>query len=587
VAAGPSRVGVRGRLFLVSVALILAVGLTSGVWLEGALSSWLVQRIEGELLHGARASRSLLERVAPAPTFEATDPIADDLGAALDARVTIVAEGGRVLGDSALTPLELEALESHQDRPEIVSALARGVGTSLRFSDSLDTEMLYLAVPWSAATRRGTVRLAVPLATVDQLVGRLRLLLGLAGAVGLVGAVFMSGLASHMMSRGLRRFIAQVSAEGLGEGGRVTITSSDEIGGIAASFNRALDDLERAVAESERARDRFQAALDAMSEAVLAVDAEERLSLSNRAGVAMLALPDASAGQPFEALVASEALRALVTRALGGARGYAEFELRARQQVRATAAPQPAGGCALVLVDITEIRHLERVRRDFVANVSHELKTPVSVVLANAETLLDGALEDPVFAARFTEAIHRNARRLASIIEDLLTLSRLEAGREAFELQPLKLRPFVQRVLAETGERVAGRARPLENQVGEAEAVRADPRALQQALGNLLENAVKYTPAGGHVLVRTSSGAGRLRILVQDDGPGVPAALRERLFERFYRVDPGRSREIGGTGLGLSIVKHLVEQMGGQVGMEPAEGGGSIFWIELPAAAAP
>jgi two-component system phosphate regulon sensor histidine kinase PhoR len=219
-----------------------------------------------------------------------------------------------------------------------------------------------------------------------------------------------------------------------------------------------------------------------------------------------------------------------------------------------------------------------------VANVSHELRTPVSIIRANAETLLDGAVDDPVHARPLLEAAHRNAERLSHIIADLLDLSRLEAGRYEIHRAAVPAAEVAGRAIDAVGRAASERGTAIRDEVPAALAVQADDKALEQVLVNYLENAVKYTPPGGQIRVAARKTGDRVRIEVCDNGPGIDARHRARVFERFYRVDPGRSRDMGGTGLGLSIVKHMAEAMGGAVGVDPVEPHGSAFWIELQAA---
>jgi two-component system phosphate regulon sensor histidine kinase PhoR len=228
------------------------------------------------------------------------------------------------------------------------------------------------------------------------------------------------------------------------------------------------------------------------------------------------------------------------------------------------------------------MRRLETVRRDFVANVSHELRTPVAVIRANAETLIAGAKNDPVMSAKLIDGLHRNAERLARILADLLDLSRLDAGQYRMELAPVPIRGVVEQSLTAVEPQAAARKVQIALAVPDELAVRADAKALDQILVNLIDNAIKYTRPEGHVWVEARPDGDRIRIEVRDDGPGIAAKHRERVFERFYRADPSRSREAGGTGLGLSIVKHLVESMSGEVGVEPNAPTGSIFWLRLP-----
>jgi two-component system phosphate regulon sensor histidine kinase PhoR len=261
----------------------------------------------------------------------------------------------------------------------------------------------------------------------------------------------------------------------------------------------------------------------------------------------------------------------------------AEFTTAAGVRAVARLTAQRSGvGRLLVVDDVTAIRRLETIRRDFIANVSHELRTPVSVIRANAETLQGGGKDDPRFADRLIDGLHRNAERLARIIADLLDLSRLDADHYRLERQPVDVAAAVGQAVTAVEHAATTRGSTVTVAVPPGCVVLADPKALDQVLVNLLDNAVKYAPAGGKLEVRAVPHDRGVRLEVADDGPGLAPVHRDRVFERFYRVDPGRSRDQGGTGLGLSIVKHLVESMGGTVGVDANQPTGSIFWCELP-----
>jgi two-component system phosphate regulon sensor histidine kinase PhoR len=234
--------------------------------------------------------------------------------------------------------------------------------------------------------------------------------------------------------------------------------------------------------------------------------------------------------------------------------------------------------------DVTDIRRLETVRRDFVANVSHELRTPVSIIRANSETLLDGAMSDPAYGPLLLEALHRNAERLSRLVDDLLDLARLEADRYQLESDEVSVQGAVRKAVDAVERAAQAKDIRVDIDLDPALRVRADEKALDQILVNYLDNAVKYTLAGGTIRVWAQARASQVRIDVTDDGPGIAPQHRQRIFERFYRIDPGRSRNMGGTGLGLSIVKHLADAQGGDAGMEPARPRGSTFWVSLPGA---
>jgi two-component system, OmpR family, phosphate regulon sensor histidine kinase PhoR len=327
---------------------------------------------------------------------------------------------------------------------------------------------------------------------------------------------------------------------------------------------------------------------------LLALDPGDRVTHVNQAAIDLLSLSEPPIGQLLVELVRAPALGELMERVHGHSAAVVESELslpHSRQVLARAASIKSTGGTILVMLDISEMRRLEKVRRDFVANVSHELRTPVSVIQANAETLLDGALSHPTRGPEFLNAILRNAQRLSRLVSDLLDLSRIESGHFNLEIQPTAVSAAVQRAM-ESIRGLAQRKRlTVEANISSDLAVLADSTAFDQVLTNLIVNAVKYTPEDGHVEIRAGreaevqeEGPPVIHIEVCDDGAGIEPRHRLRIFERFYRVDPGRSREMGGTGLGLSIVKHLVGAMHGEVGVTDNPSGGSVFRVTLPAA---
>ncbi len=582
---------VRAKLFLVSVVLIGAVGAVSGLYLEVKLHGWILDRVEQELERHARTVRVAVEGLPQLQGVPSTDALADAIGEAIGARVTVVDDAGHVLGDSRLAPSAIAVAEDHRQRPEIRDALQDGVGTAMRQSTTTGVQMLYVAVPYARAESRGVVRVAMPLSDVETMMWRLRLTLVFTALLGLVAALVMSGLASHLMSRTLRSLVDRAHALSSGVTPRspsLVPATTDELGGLQGSLNRMASELERSVNSMAHERDRFQNVLDGLSEAVIALDGDQKITLVNRATVAMLGLDAPPMGRPLLETARIPALGELAAKLQAGEPGETEFDLPSapgepvrRVLARATVL---SAGAVIVLHDVTEIRRLESVRRDFVANVSHELRTPVSIIRANAETLLDGALEDRGRSREFVDAMLRHADRLARLIADLLDLSRIEAGRFPIKSTRIRTAAALRRAIDLVERSAREKGLDIELIASTELALYADPRALDQVVANLLDNAVKYTPAGGHIVVRAMAIDGQqVRVEIADDGPGIEARHRERVFERFYRVDPGRSRDVGGTGLGLSIVKHLVEVMGGDVGLDPAAPHGSIFWFTLPA----
>ncbi len=580
------RLGIRGRLFLVSVALILAVASTSAVYLEFELRRWFEGRLEDELLAHATASLPAVESTADVGDF---DRLADRLGAATDARITLIAADGRVLGDSAVAHADLPGLDDHGDRPEVIAALARGRGLSRRASTTLGTDMLYVAVPFTHPTRAGVLRAATPLAAADGTVSRMRFLVMVGSALGLIVATIMSLFASDLLSRRLRALLDRARAMADGHAVPELPGKGDEIAGLDRSLRRLDDALEDVVGTLARERDRSEAVLEGMEEAVVAVDGHKQVTLVNRAALALLDTEASPIGRPFTEVVQNARIRAALDRALAGEPRTLQIDMTRAGETRhllVRVTPQRAGeGGVVVLHDVTRLRRLETMRRDFVANVSHELRTPVSVIRLNAETLRDGAMHDPKNGPRFVEALLRNAERLSDLISDLLDISRIESGQYPVHTETVRLGALAARVVASVYQLAHERGTGLEVHIDDALEARADPKALDQVLVNLVQNAVKYSPPGSHVEVRAEAIDGpdpRVRLEVRDDGPGIPAEHRARIFERFYRVDAGRSKHMGGTGLGLSIVKHLVSNMGGAVGVGENTPKGAVFWVELP-----
>ena len=320
----------------------------------------------------------------------------------------------------------------------------------------------------------------------------------------------------------------------------------------------------------------YEAVIDGMLDAVVAIDSDSRITLINPAAHLLLELPSGQLGRSLFEVIRAPALQELLNNDKESSAG--EFDLAGGdKRVMAKVAHRRDGSRIIVLSDVTELRRLETVRRDFVANVSHELRTPISIVRANLETLIDGAMEDDHHGPLLAQAALRNAERLTNIINDLLDISRLEAGQYGVTLDKISLKKAIRSAVETINRKVRVKTEPKLKAF-------ADAKALDQILINFLDNAAKYTPDDSDIEVWTMTSAeGTARIEVRDSGPGLDPRHRSRVFERFYRADPGRSREMGGTGLGLAIVKHLAEAMGGQVGVEANDPKGSIFWVELKA----
>jgi two-component system, OmpR family, phosphate regulon sensor histidine kinase PhoR len=576
------KIGVRGRLIGLSLIFIGVVDFGVGLVLERHLRGRLEDAIDAELHRHGRTLRDIVAVADLHGEPAVIDPVADRLGASMEARVTIIAADGRVLGDSDVATAELALVDNHANRPEIMAALRDGEGTSRRRSSTLGDDLQYVAVRLADGS---VARVGLPLRAVDDAVRQQRLVLIAAGVVALLAATLLMVAMWQLMSRDVRAVLAQARR-------RATRTESgdepapgDEFDGLAGSFKAITADLEEALGTLASERNRFEAVVETMDQGVLALDRQNRITMANRAARRLLELPRDVRARPLLELVRAPAMHDLLTAAGEGRGAVAELEhgVAAPRRLRVQANGQPGGGAVVVVQDVTEIRRLETVRRDFVANVSHELRTPIAVIRANAETLASGGLDRPERARVFVEALHRHAERLGALVSDLLDISRIEAGRWEIAPKEVALAAIGRRVVEALSTAAAERQIGLDLHVHEDLQAVADDAALEQVLVNLVSNAIKYTQSGGRVEI----GAARLtdgsvRMEVRDDGPGIDPKHGDRIFERFYRVDPGRSRAMGGTGLGLAIVRNLVEAMGGEVGVDPRRPRGSIFWFTLP-----
>jgi two-component system, OmpR family, phosphate regulon sensor histidine kinase PhoR len=366
----------------------------------------------------------------------------------------------------------------------------------------------------------------------------------------------------------------------------------DELDDLARAFNATAARLAETIRLLSDERNRDAAILGSMIEGVAVISGRERVLYSNRAFSQILGLEAVAVeDRPLIEVVRHSGLLTVIKQALSGEKQESSEIVVGTVRPRSfavTAAPVRAGeasGAVLVLHDISELRRLERVRQDFVANVSHEFRTPLTAIQGFAETLLGGALEDPANRRRFVEIIREHAARLARLTEDLLELSRIEAGELKLEFQPVSVQQLVESCAETAGISVAAKQLSLGLKIPEGlPAVRGDANRLQEVLQNLLDNAAQYTPSGGSIEVSAAVADGRIVITVADTGIGIPQAEQSRIFERFYRVDAARSREAGGTGLGLSIARHIVEAHGGRIWVESAVGEGSRFHFSIPAA---
>jgi two-component system, OmpR family, phosphate regulon sensor histidine kinase PhoR len=509
--------------------------------------------------------------------------------AASGARVTVIASDGVVLADSQS---DIETMENHAGRPEVRDALAGGEGHSSRHSVTINRDLRYYAVKQNVGAESPVVlRFAIPLATAHELLGSFRRSLWLASFVILL----LAGAASLLVSLGLSARIERLEefSRRVAEGDFRPLSgdgSGDALEKLGASLNRTASRLDQTIRTLTEERNLSSAILGSMVEGVAVVNGAERLVFANHSFAEILelhALPK-SGSALVEVVRQTEMIEAVRKVLAGEPRVESEIVTGTVRQhfFAATVAAVRAGdtsGAVVVLHDITELRKLERVRRDFVANVSHEFRTPLTAIQGFAETLLAGAMNDPQNRERFLGIIVEHSRRLARLTEDLLMLSKMDADRLELEVRRVSVGQLIESCIETSRHRAAEKEIEISvKRFNGLPDVAGDRRRLAEVLQNLLDNATQYTLARGEIVVSAETRGAEVVFTVADTGIGIPKADQSRIFERFYRVDAARSREAGGTGLGLSIAKHIVEVHGGRIWVDSEVGRGSRFHFSVP-----
>ncbi len=534
-------------------------------------------------------------------------------------RVTLIARDGAVLFDTHEDPA---AMDNHADRPEVAAAFASGYGRSQRFSATRGEDLTYVAVR-PAWTDAAVLRLAEPVVRIEEAIRSILMPVALATLLAaLAGSGFSLWYSRRVADRvgRLVRFSERVAqGDFTPETAPLRMEGLDE---LLVSLNRTAAALQQSFSSLTTERNQGATILSSMVEGVAVLDRDLRIQYVNRAFREVLSLPGDSweeyEGRHARRVLEEKQLLKMVKAAMRGKARERELSLKGRE-VLARGAPirphlpaperelAPSGepgrvgsgpeaeplsdgaepetaepeGAVLVLMDVTEVHALERVRRDFVANLSHELKTPLTAIRGFAETLLEGSVEDAAERRRFLRIIREHAVRLARLTDDLLKLARIEAGKMEVETEPVRIAEVLDLVLdsarVKAGERTLRLAGDPDGVV-----VSTDPNLLTEILQNLVDNAVQYTAEDGAVEIRGRALREEVRISVKDNGVGIPKAHQARIFERFYRVDPARSRAVGGTGLGLTIARHTAERLGGRIALKSTPGRGSVFTLSLP-----
>ncbi|BBD09937.1 sensor histidine kinase [Desulfovibrio ferrophilus] len=597
----PASMTFRTRLLLAFAIVIILALLLPTFYARQLFKDEILDDAQAGAIRELRLASLLIEERGSFPTEQALHTWLTDLGSRLDARITYLTKGGRVIADSHVSYAQVVDLDNHANRPEITQAEQEHYGISQRYSATLDKNLIYAAtrIEGLAGIKEGFLRLSVPYASISTRLERLQnnILLVFGLALGL------SFILSMVLTRSIGRSVAEMSivAKGIGEGDynkRLRFYPGTEFEPLAQSINTMAASIESQIATISRQANEVEGILDGMREGLMVLDASGRIAKVNRALTRIF--PDATqytGRRPLE-IVLSPELQDACDRALANnsdmERGPWSLQIEPDRNriydvniVRLDTL-ESGSGAIIVFHDISELKRLERVRRDFVANVSHELRTPLTTIKGYSETILTNKKTDPQTSIKFLEVILKNADHMAQMVEDLLSLSRLESGKQQFSPARVNAADALNEAFR-TCDHLAGTKRITLSTTlpEEGVPVRADFDRLVQVFRNLVENAVKYSPEESSISVDYRIDSTEAIFGVSDLGPGIPKEDTVRIFERFYRVEKHRAKSghIGSSGLGLAICKHIVERLGGRIWVENRKDAdtGSTFYFSLPA----
>jgi two-component system phosphate regulon sensor histidine kinase PhoR len=578
------------RLYATYILLVLATTIVVGVLVHHQMARSLLAETAMALKDKTILTEPYAARLFEFGVSEEVQQEIDRIGHRTGTRITLIAPDGTVLADSEKDPA---LMDNHGDRPEVLAALTKPFGISRRYSQTIKQHMLYIARTLrDGHLITGTLRTSMPLSAIDARLATMRTTIALGAGFGVLVALLVGMVVARRVTAPIAEMTTVAAAMRDGQyGARVRNMPADEIGLLGDTLNRLGTEATRRIATISHDQAQLRAMIAGMVEGVIAVDDQDRILHCNRAARALLDIGDlAVAGRRFwevirlaelvELLGEARTRREPVRREVSLYRGPTELVLEAHATAFAT---PDTGGLVMVLHNISDLRRLERIRRDFVANVSHELKTPLTSIKGYVETLLTGALHDERNNMRFLEKIDTHVMRLTELVRDLLSLASIESREGQLALAPVEWQPIIDGAVRRHENAFEQKSLSC-SVVGACDPVLGEPEGMTQVVDNLLDNAIKYSPPNAAVHIRLGTANGHGYIQVEDSGIGIPEEDRERIFERFYRVDKARSRDLGGTGLGLSIVKHFVQAMQGQIRVDSEVGKGSRFTVDLPLA---
>ncbi|HID94795.1 MAG TPA: PAS domain S-box protein [Candidatus Latescibacteria bacterium] len=578
------------KLFLTYViVVVLCLGIV-GIYVATSLKSSFVDRLADSLTLNARLVEDILREDFHSGALQQLRSSVKGLAGKVGARITIIRTDGVVLADSEK---DAHLMDNHWNRPEVQAALRGETGRSIRYSGTLKRKMMYLAVPLEeAGSPIGVVRLALPLTEVQTKIAHIYRAIAMGALLAFMIALIIGFLTAETFARPLRQMMLTARDIAQGKFRVIKVRSKDEIGQLAGALNQMSEEIQDNIRTLAQEKNELRAILSSMAEGVIVVDKDEKILLINSSCEEMLGLSaEKVAGKFLWEVARKEELISLVKRVL--ARGDEEgiemaLDFPETRVLYAQVAPilSEGGnypGVVVVFHDITKLKQLEKQRREFVVNVSHELKTPLTSIKGFVETLVEGGISDPENSMKFLKIIQQHTERLDNLVNDLLELSSIESGELPMNFEKIRLKELIAHTVASFSDRLSQKNQLLNIAVTPEDLDGwIDEEKMHWALSNLLDNAHKYTPSGGQIEISATQELDRVKIEVSDNGEGIPKEHLPRIFERFYRVDKARSRQLGGTGLGLAIVKHIVLAHGGEISVESKVGVGTTFTIYLP-----
>ena len=582
--------GIRTRIFLIIFCLLsLSIAITY-IIAERDLVNTLKSQIVNELENQASLLVSSVDNLNKFKSIKEADNMANQLAIASNSRVTFIKNNGDVIGDSALSFQEVSTIDNHANRAEVIKALKSRTGWSSRYSNTLGKDLIYFAIQDNEIPNPNIIRIAVPLNYLENIKDTLGLSLILLFLAVFIVSIIASGVAANYLYSNIQDLANVASSISKGKSLKddiklLPIQRVDEFGSVARSISQLSENLKDQIKIIAKQRDQFGLVLDDLGEGIIVTDKKGKVVFTNEQASIIL-----NTNNLLNENIKNfdiPALNYLFKRVKNKKRADIEFEINIDRRTTnwvlgSMNQSKTTGQFILVLHDITQLRQLNSMRRDFISNLSHELRTPVSVIRANSETLLDGALENIKDAKIFSKAILHNAERLSSMVSDLIDLSRIDYGDLKFNVTTIDLTHFISSFISSMESVTKKKNINLIYKPNHSSLIRADSQALERVMNNLVDNAFKYSPKESFIEISTSQTNEYIKVIVSDNGAGISKTDQVYIFDRFYRTASARASDNQGSGLGLAIVKNLINNLNGEVGVSNRSEGGTNFWFTLP-----